>query len=200
MTKQKPIPHEDLVGRALTIPFQGPYRATRGFLKDLTKAEAAYREEIVEIRSKLNVDAEYHDTPDVQRLSLAVQTFAALTIEAAVSFYAVMRFGGDNHGEHFRWGQVVDHLARICHHCGVPLASDSELLKLVRELMEARHRIVHPFSAEFSGTRKASIQSPARVFPDDSAAAAREAVANLDRAFGLLQQLDPEHGWRLVPF
>jgi hypothetical protein len=189
-----------MVGRALTIPFQGLYRATRGFLDDLRKAEASCQEEIAEIRSRLNLEAEYYEAPDIERLSLAVQVFAAVTVEAAVSFYAVMRFGGDNHDEHFRWGQLDDRLKRICQHCGISLASDSELLKLIRELMDARHRIVHPFTAEFSGPRDASIQSPARAFADESAAAAREAVDKLDRVFELLRQLDPQYGWHFVLF
>src|SRR5436190_6354753 len=98
--KLKPRTEHD--GREFTVPHEDLYRSMRRFLDDLKRAERDYREEVVAIRAKLGVPAVYTETVDVQRYSLAIQVFAAATIEAVISLYAVLIFGGENHDKHFR--------------------------------------------------------------------------------------------------
>ena len=200
MTVENLNPRNEHVGRTLTAPHDELYRAMRGFLKDLERAEESYREEVIAIRKKLQVPAEYTETPDVERYSLAIQVFAAMTIEAAISFYAVLRFGGENHDDHFRWGSADNRLRTALSYAGVAFEDDAEILRLVRAVMDARHTIVHPFSAEFRGTEQATIQVPHRPVPDVSAAAARSAIEDVDRFFQLLRQLDESHSRFFVQF
>jgi hypothetical protein len=200
MTGENLNPRDEHVGRTFTAPHDELYRAMRGFLKDLQGAEEAYREEVIAIRKNLQVPAQYTETPDVERYSLAIQVFAAMTIEAAISFYAVLRFGGENHDEHFRWGSADNRLRTAFDHAGIDSGDDAEILRIVRDVMGARHQIVHPFSAEFLGTEQATIQAPHRPFPDVSAAAGRRAIENVDRFFELMRQLDEPHSRFFVQF
>lgn len=200
MPAQELNPRNHHVGRTFTAPHDELYRAMRGFLKDLEKAEETYRMEVAEIRTKLRIAAEYTETPDVERYSLAIQVFAAMTIEAAISFYAVLRFGGEHHDDHFRWGSADNRLQTALSHAGMAFEDDAEILRLVRAVMDARHTIVHPFSAEFLGTEQATIQVPHRPFFDVSAVAARSAIESVDRFFELLRQLDEAHSHFFVQF
>jgi hypothetical protein len=193
MKRTNLTPRSDHVGRELTVPHEGLYRAMRGFLGDLEAAERAYREEVAAIRENMGIPAQYMETTDVERYSLAVQLFAAVTIEAVISFYAVLRFGGGKHDEHFRWDKAHKRLQKALAHAGIPLKDDAEILKVVQSVMEARHRIAHPFTVEYSGSEQATIQQPDRPGPDETAAAAREAVGSVDRFLELLRQLDEPH-------
>ena len=123
-----------------------------------------------------------------------MQAFAAFTIEALVSFYAVLRFGGENYDKHFTDGGAANRLQRTLHQAGIEVADDAEILCVVRRVMKGRHPIVHPFAVEYSGTDQATIQSPDRPGPDESAAAARKAIADVDRFLELLREVDPPHG------
>lgn len=193
-------PRDDHVGRTFTAPHDELYRAMRGFVKDLEDAEERYRREVADIRVKPKIPAEYSETPEVERHSLAVQVFAAMVIESAISFYAVLRFGGENHDDHFRWGSADKRLSAALRHAGVNVEADAEILRIVRSIMDARHSIVHPFSAEFLGTEQATIQAPYRPFADSSAKGARRAVESVDKFFALLRQLDEPHSRFFVQF
>lgn len=186
-------PRHEHVGRDLTIPYQGLYRHMHAFLKDLERAETEYRQEVGAIREKLGVAAFYSETLDVERYSLAVQVFAAFTIEATISFYAVLRFGGENYDKHFAEGGAANRLQRALQHAGVVIEGEAEILRVVRRVMEGRHRIVHPVTVEYSGTEQATIRNPDRPGPDESASAARTAVADVDRFLELLRGADSRH-------
>ncbi len=186
-------PRHEHVGRELTIPYQGLYRHMHAFLKDLERAEAEYRQEVNAIREKLGVPAFYSETLDVERYSLAVQVFAAFTIEAAINFYAVLRFGGENYDEHFADGGAANRLQRALQQAGITVENDAEILRVVRRVMEGRHPIVHPITVEYSGTEQATIRNPDRPGPDESAAAARRRVADVDRFLELMREVDPPH-------
>lgn len=200
MTVENLNPRDEHVGRTFTAPHDELYRAMRGFLKDLERAEETYREEVIAIREKLKILAEYTETPDVERYSLAIQILAAMTIEAAISFYAVLQFGGENHDDYFRRGSADKRLRTALSYAGVNLEDDAEILRVVRKVRDARNGIVHPFSAEFLGTEQATIQVPHRPFPDVSATAARSAIEHVDRFFELLRQLDEAHSRFFVQF
>ena len=200
MTVEDLHPRDEHVGRTFTAPHDELYRAMRGFLNDLKGAEETYRKEVAQIRAKLQIPVQYTETPDVERYSLAVQVFAAMTIEAAISFYAVLRFGGEHHDEHFRWGSPDKRLRTALTHAEVNLENDAEILRVVRTVMDARNEIVHPFSAEFKGTEQATIQVPHRLSPDVSAAAARNAIRHVERFFELLRELDDAHSRFFVQF
>lgn len=189
----KLTPRSDHVGRALTVPHEGLYRAMRSFLADMGASEEAYRREVAAIREKLRVPAQYRETTEVERYSLAVQLFAGVTIEAVISFYVVLRFGGEKHDELFRFGEADERLQMALQQAGAVVPDDTEILTIVRGVMDARHRIAHPFSVEYSGSEQATIQQPDRLGPDESAAAARKAVAAVDRFLELLRQLDQPH-------
>jgi hypothetical protein len=199
MTPSDLHPRHDHVGRELSIPHEGLYRATRLFLEDLQSAEDSYRQEVLAIREKLGVPAVYRETDHVQRFSMAVQVFAAMTMEAVISFYAVLRFGGEKHDEHFRWDPALKRLQKALKHAGVQLDDEAEILELVRSVMEGRHRIVHAFTVEYSGSEQATIQQPDRQGPDETAAAARRAMEGLDRFLALLREVDPVHAHYFVP-
>ena len=188
--KTPPQPRSDRVGRELATLHERLYRAMRGFLNDLERAEHEYRLEIAAQRAKFGVDARYTETTDVQRYSLAIQLFAALTTEAVISLYAVLKFGGDKHDDHFRWGEADKRLQKAFQFAGITVAGDAEIFTLVRTIMEARHAIAHPFSAEYFGSEQASVRAPDRPWPDDSAAGARQAVVNVDRFLELLRSAD----------
>ena len=192
-------PRHNHVGRELSIPHEGLYRATRRFLEDLQSAEELYRQEVLAIRERLGVAATYVETEHVQRYSLAVQVFAAMTMEAAISFYAVLRFGGEKHDEHFRWDKAHKRLQKAFKHARIRLDDDAEILEVVRSVMEGRHRIVHPFTVEYLGPEQATIQQPDRPGPDESAAAARRAMAALERFLVLMRELDPAHAHHFAP-
>lgn len=184
---------QDHAGRDLSVPHEVLYRAMRRFLADLAGAEEAYRQEVAAIRDKFRIAAEYRETVDVQRYSLAIQVFAAITVEAAISFYAVLRFGGRSHDQHFRWDRADKRLQKAMGQGGISLNDDAEILRAVRGVMEARHGIVHPFSVEYLGAEGGTIEQPNRPGPDETAAAARQAVADVDRFFALLRDADPAH-------
>lgn len=184
-------PRYEHVGRELTIPYDGLYRHMHSFLKDLERAEEEYRKEVKAIRQKLRVPAFHSETRDVERYSLAVQIFAAFTIEALISFYAVLRFGGDKYDKYFTDGGAANRLQRALEQAGIAVADDAEILCVVRRVMKGRHPIVHPFTVEYSGTDQATIQSPDRPGPDESAAAARKAIADVNRFLELLREADP---------
>ena len=186
-------PRHEHVGRELTIPYDGLYRHMRSFLKDLERAEEEYREEVKAIREKLRVPAFYQETRDVERYSLAVQVFAAFTIEALISFYAVLRFGGENYEKHFADGGAPNRLQRALQQAKIMIADDAEIIAVVRRVMNGRHPIVHPFTVEYSGTEQATIQAPDRPGPDETAAAATKAAADVDRFLALLREADPPH-------
>jgi hypothetical protein len=185
---------DDHKGREISVPHAGLYRAMRRFLDDLTIAEAEHRHELNAMREKMGVAAEFIETPEIERLSWAVQIFAAMTIEALISFYAVLRFGGEHHDAHFRWESPDKRLRKALRHAGVELDEDTEILMVVRDIMEARHAIAHPFSAEYKGSEQAAIQLPRRRGPDGSTSAARMAVAGVDRFLRLLSEHDSSHG------
>jgi hypothetical protein len=184
------MPVTDQIGRQFTAPHHDLYRAMRAFMADLEGAEKEYREEVVAIRKKLGVPAQYTETFHVERCSLAVQVLAAAAIEAIISLYAVLRFGGHYHDRHFRWDSAASRLSTALEYAGIAVDQDDEMLVLVRRVMEARNRIVHPFSVEFTGDGQATIRSPDRLGPNESAAAARMAVADVDRFLVLLCGLD----------
>lgn len=189
----KLTPRSDHVGRQLTVPHESLYRAMRGFFDDMKAAEEAYRQEVKAQREKLHIPAVYRETPAVERYSLAVQLFAALTVEAAVSHYAVLRFGGEHHDELFRFGEADERLQMALRQTGAVVPDGAEILEVVRSVMDARHRIAHPFSTEYLGSEQATIQQPDRPGPDESGAAARKAVASVDRFLELLRAADPHH-------
>ena len=190
MKKPPPEPRHDRVDRQVATAHERLYHAMRAFLKDLERAEREYHAEVAAQREELGIDARYTETRDVERYSLAIQLFAGATIEAVVSLYAVLKFGGDKHDDHFRWGEADKRLKRAFHLAGIQVDDDAEILKLIRAVTAGRHPIAHPFAAEYFGPEQASIELPPRRWMDESAAAGRQAIAHVDRIMELLRELD----------
>ena len=133
MTVEDLHPRDEHVGRTFTAPHDELYRAMRGFLNDLKGAEETYRKEVAQIRAKLQIPVQYTETPDVERYSLAVQVFAAMTIEAAISFYAVLRFGGEHHDEPVFLTRVEKVLRRLIIRSFAELGVDGVVRVIDRE-------------------------------------------------------------------
>jgi hypothetical protein len=188
------------IGRTFLVAHEELFNVMKRFERDMKRAEHEYREEAAAIRSKLGVPAVYSETVDVERYSLAIQVFGAATIEATISFYAVLRFGGENHDEHFRWDAALKRLESIFSHAGIEASGTSEILELVRRVFDHRHRIVHPYSGEMIRVGEITKQIPDRPFADESAAAARRTVKDVERFFQLLRDLDPEYGHHFYVF
>jgi hypothetical protein len=188
------------VGRTFLVPHEELYNVMKRFERDMKRAESDYHEEVAAIRSKLGVPAVYSETVDVERYSLAVQVFAAATMEATISFYAVLRFGGEKHDDYFRWDSAHKRLESIFSHAGIEASGKQEILDIVRRVFQQRHRIVHPYSGEMVKVGDDTKQIPDRPFPDESAAAARRTVKDLERFFQLLHDLDPDYGHHFYVF
>lgn len=193
MTKELPPSRTEHVGRQLSAAHHEYDWSMRAFLADLGRAEKWQVENIAELRAKLGVAAEYSETRDIERFSLAVQVFAAIAIESAISFYAVLRFGGEHHDDHFRWPPAVERLRKALPGVEENGTVVAELCELVERVMKNRHRIMHPVVPEYSGPDVPTLQQPDRPFPNTSAAAAREAAAEVDRFYSLMRDADPAH-------
>ncbi len=164
----------------------------RGFLFDVERAEAEYRQEVEAIKAKLGVHATYSDTPAVMRYSAATQLFAAITVDALISLYVVLKYGGENHDKVLRMGSTEKRLKAVFAGVGKVLPEDAEIFRLLRDIATSRHRIAHPHSAEYVQGRAGKSPQPDRPWSDDSGAAAREAVQRVDRVIQLLMSLDEE--------
>src|SRR5260221_3048498 len=117
----------------------------------MKRSKDGRREEVVPHRSKMGVTANYRDTPDVERHSLAIHIFPAMTVEAGISYYAVMRFGGELHRDHFRSGSAVGRLKRALTHAVISYQDDAELFFVIARRKAARDFIIHQFTAEYAG-------------------------------------------------
>jgi hypothetical protein len=161
------------------------------FGRDIAEAEQAAKREVAAIREKLGIAAEYQETTDVERFSLAVQVFATMTVEAAISCHTVVRFGGEHYDDHFRWGSPASRLKKSLEHAGIPIGEDDEVLQLIRRLADTRNQIVHPHTQEIHDEAPGQPRMPGRGYPEMTAAAAQRAMQDVDRFLLLLRQLDP---------
>ena len=95
MTTKWPLPRTIPKGVGFGSSHAELFRATQQFLRDVERAEHEGREEADAIQKKFGIPAPYRPTVHVERYSVAVQVFAAMTLEAVIDMYAVVRFGED---------------------------------------------------------------------------------------------------------
>jgi hypothetical protein len=201
MTKKRPTPREMPVGVGFGASHSGMYRATLRLLKDVARAEAEAKEEVAALRTKHNIAAEYRPTPDVELYSAAVQVFAAMTIEASIDLYAVVRFGEDNVRKGFSRGPTWKRLKEFLEAAtGAELDDNAEILTAVRNIFAARNAIVHPKSDEtrYDDSGRPIQEKPEKFFPGLDGDSARDAVERMNSFYVLIRTADPE-AWIMMP-
>jgi hypothetical protein len=143
--------------------------------------------------------AESSNAYEVGLYSATIQVFAAMTIEAALNVYAIVRFGQAFYQHCLRKS------ARKRYEVFFGDLGPHSLYKEGRACMERlftrRNDLVHPASGEYhyapDGTPKPS-NPPALDIPT-TAQAARDAIKDMDRLFAIIRQLDDEVDTMLLP-
>lgn len=206
MTPQWPTPRAVPKGISFGSYHSPLFRATREFMKDVERAEQEVRDEVVRLRERLSMPAEFRPDIHVERYSMAVQVLAAMTIEAAVDIYAVVRFG--EVAARSTWkryhprgiaGKLVEMLQAAT---GASPEAAAEILQIVDRIAKARNAFVHPKSDE---TLYDNQGNPLRtrqehLLPMTDGTAARDTYDDLLRFFELLHELDPTVGGILHPW
>jgi hypothetical protein len=194
MAKTPLMPRSVPIGVGFGSRHSSIYMATRTLLEDVQRAEQEAFENVEETRRILKVDAVYRPTIKVQTYSAAVQVFAAMTAEAAIDMYAVMRFGEANIRNRFSPGGIVRRLKQLLQAgTGADLDDHAEILVLLRRLVEARNALVHPKSDEvlYSDSGEQLTHSVEPFFPGVDGDAARDAFRNLNEFYRIINTLDP---------
>src|SRR5258705_97075 len=91
-TRQLPAPRPMPIGVSFGSYVNSLCRATYEYLKDVGRAEKDAEEEVVRIREKLNISTKYVPDAHVERHAMTVQIYVALSLEAAIDMYAVVKF------------------------------------------------------------------------------------------------------------
>ena len=130
-------------------------------------------------------------------LATAVEIYAAMSVEAFLNFYGVVRLGEAVFRDNLQRVGVTEKLTLLLAMCdGVELERDSELWRTVRGLFDRRNALVHPKARELAGYSEdgtAPPTPPPAPFPVQRATAAYRQM----RAFyRLLPEYAPEVGPR----
>ena len=112
-----------------------------------------------------------------------------MTAEAFLNFHGVKRLGQKFYERHYeRLGLVQKLSSVVATCCGVLLDDKAEIVSVVRELSDARNRLVHPKTKEVNPDAILAAQPPTK----HALTVAREAVANIGRFYELFASLDPD--------
>jgi hypothetical protein len=203
VAKQPPPARDVPINVGFAIPYADLYHATRRLLADVARAEDDAKENIAEIRQELGIAAECSPTPVVELYVAAVQVFAAMTLEAAIDLYAILRFGEMNARAHFRQKPIWKRLQTLLTAAtGIRPEDDAVILGIVRSIFEARNALVHPKSIETEYDREGRPTSSQtmELFPWLDGDMARSTVLDLDRFFDEICRVDPKvfgvlHAW-----
>jgi hypothetical protein len=181
-------------------------RATYEYVKDVEWAEKEAVEEVARMREKLNISTKYVPDAHVERHSMTVQIYVALSLEAAIDMYAVVKFSEGvarrTWKRNPRGGTAAKLKEMLEAGTGVILEPDAEILTLVRRVFDTRNAFVHPKGDEISqeDERNGVRSRKELVFPAHDGDAARAAFADLRRFFELIHKLDPELGPMIHPW
>lgn len=86
---------------------------------------------------------------DIQLYSQAAIVFAAMTVEAALNTYGLVRFGEEAFEKHFAFHGPAQRLRRLASYgAGRELESDDPMLTSLTRLISVRNRIAHTRSEE----------------------------------------------------
>ena len=128
----------------------------------------------------------FQDFLDTHMHAEAAIMFAALSIEAFLNLYGVMRFEEDFYERQFERLGPRAKVAAIVVACLSRVLDDSdELLQIVGRIASARNDLAHPKAREIRDGRVLSEPPP----PYERA---RQAVADAERFFALFVGLDPD--------
>jgi len=165
-----------------TIPFQGLYHSTLHFWQRLQAARVSHDDPI---------ETWHWDT-----YALAAQVFAALTAEAQLNTYGLVRFGEELFEREFRWKGPITRLQRmVARGAGVELPRSDALVRTLASLMDKRDPIVHMQSNEEKFDHSGHIIKAAPPPPHHlgrAQAAVEEMRAFLGGFAALVSQHDPE--------
>jgi hypothetical protein len=129
--------------------------------------------------------------------ALATQVFAAMTVEAQINTYGLVRFGEELFEQRrFRWQGPVPRLKNmVAEGCGVTLTGADELVRTLASLMRKRNPIVHMQCNEEKFDKEGHIIQAAPP-PPDHFAGAQAAVQEMQAFLGgfptLVAHNDPE--------
>ncbi len=127
-----------------------------------------------------------------QTYAWAVQVFAAMTAEAALNTYGMVRFGPDEFERHFRWNNPVVRLKRMAQYgAGVRLKNKYPLVRTLASLMAKRDGIVHMQSNQDLPDKTGRMVSSSGP-PPDWLAGADAAIQEMEAFLVGLRQLDPD--------
>ena len=85
-------------------------------------------------------------------LATAVEMYSAMSVEAFLNFYGVVRLGEDLYAENLQKVGVTEKLTLLLAVCdGVQIDKKSELWRTVRALFDRRNALVHPKARELRG-------------------------------------------------
>lgn len=198
-TQPPPVPRPAPVRVGFGIPAPALRRSALHFWKLLEEAEA-FRNAPAADQPVDNPDWRLEDAAaHLESYAWAVQVFAAVTVEAALNTYGLVRFNAEQFELHFRFAGPVPRLkAMLAFGAGVNLDDDDALVTTLKSLMAKRDRIVHMQSDEEQLDSGAADQPSAAPDPVAEAKAALQDMDVFFRRWGeLLVQGDPE-AWVFV--
>jgi hypothetical protein len=148
--KALPQPRALPVRVGFGIPHQELFRACRVFWEDLERAEREGADEAEDVKRKLGLVVDYSETWKTELYASTIHLFAAMTAEAAITTYAVVRYGEDQFKEHFRFvNPIYDRLRKVLHYLpSTDLSDRSEIVQILRRLFKIRNELVHAQAAE----------------------------------------------------
>jgi hypothetical protein len=180
----------------LSIPYQMLRDSTRHLLRRLRGSR-----EVLDAFKETNPPTPIAHSPTEDELieawhwqtyALAVQVFAAMTVEAALNTYGMARFGEQEFERCFRWDGPIGRLRRLAKYgAGVKLKKSHELYRAVASLMAKRDSIVHMQSFEELLDEYGQQTAPPRP-QRDLWADADEAIREMDLFLQRFWELDPD--------
>lgn len=192
MAKQLPIPRPVPSRVGYGVPQSELYAACERFWKDLERADKIGRADAAALSQALQIEYEYHGTWEVELYASAIHIFAAMTVEAVMNVFAVVRFGEQHFNAHFRYGPPITRLRKILYYLPqIDLSDDSEIAQLIKRLFKVRDDLVHAKSAEdFYDEQHRPIREREDLVVTKETAA--DALADLRRFVNWISQLDQE--------
>jgi hypothetical protein len=168
------------------------HRACRRLLENAIAAEVAGQQEHANLVASLGFDFGYTPNWEVEMYASAVHIFAAITAEAIMNVYAVVRFGESHFNRCFRYGNPVLRLRSILHYLPqIDLSDGSEIVLICRRLFDVRDELVHAKSTEDRRDAEGKRILP-QPFPEISKETAAKAVSDLERFIQLMMSFDSE--------
>ncbi len=201
--KTKPIAR----GAGYTLPHIELYRATAQFLTDARRVVDIENEASKRLRKSLRINSTVlGGNALIQHYSMAVQVFAAMTVEAALNTYGIARFEQQDFEKCFRRGPIKQRFQKMIECAGLPpLADDSESIVILEQIMRRRHAFAHYQCDEriyvdgygYGEPKTNDLEGQLYKWPSASLGTAQTAFSEMNRFLELFRELDPEIAWLL---